>query len=113
MGAEVAQVPAQRCEARPDLGVLSCTLQAVRHLARVGDPSWHLLGPPSPCHVPATTASSSPVPQGSLPMGDHHVGQRDHHEGVSRPDMKVVWFHGKLKEKENHLVFLTYPAQLP
>lgn len=32
-------------------------------------------------------------------MGYHHVGQCNHHEGVSRPDVEVVWFHGKLKEK--------------
>lgn len=53
------------------------------------------------------------MPQGRVTVGYHHVGQRNHHEGVSWPDMEVVWFHGKLKEKENRLVSLTCPAQLP
>lgn len=50
---EAAQVPPQSCEA----GTHPCS---VGHLAHTGSPSWHLVSPPSPCHVPATTASSSP-----------------------------------------------------
>ena len=45
-----------------------------------------------------------------MALGYHHVGQCNHHEGVSRPDMEVVWFHGKLKEKENCLVSLRRSA---
>jgi len=47
-----------------------------------------------------------------MTMGYHHIGQRNHHEGVSWPDVEVVWFHGKLKEKENHIGSLTHPTWL-